>query len=76
MLKIIFKKQKNIINMYFSTKRYLKSKRYHTAKHTTGVDDKHHRSLRYLVRETTGVVPYISLILNQVQKKNISSIRS
>jgi hypothetical protein len=33
MLKIIFKKWKNIIGMYFSTKSYLKSNHYHTAKH-------------------------------------------
>ena len=32
MLKIIFKKSKNIIDMYFSTKSYLKSNRNHTAK--------------------------------------------
>jgi len=32
--KMIFKKWKNIIGMYFSTKSYLKSNRYHTAKHT------------------------------------------
>ena len=31
--KIIFKKWKNIIDMYFSTKSYLKSNHYHTAKH-------------------------------------------
>ena len=31
--KIIFKKWKNIINMYFSMKNYLKSNHYHTAKH-------------------------------------------
>ena len=34
MLKIIFKKWKNIINMYFSTKSYLKNNHYHTAKHS------------------------------------------
>ena len=33
MSKIIFKKWKNIISMYFSTKSYLKSTRNHTAKH-------------------------------------------
>ena len=32
MSKIIFKKLKNIIDMYFSTKSYLKSNRNHTAK--------------------------------------------
>jgi hypothetical protein len=31
--KIIFKKWKNIIDMYFGTKSYLKSTRNHTAKH-------------------------------------------
>ena len=31
--KIIFKKWKNIIGMYFSTKSYLKSNHYHTIKH-------------------------------------------
>jgi len=31
--KIIFKKWKNIIGMYFGTKSYLKSNHYHTAKH-------------------------------------------
>jgi len=33
MSKIIFKKWKNIIDMYFGTKSYLKSNHYHTAKH-------------------------------------------
>jgi hypothetical protein len=33
MSKIIFKKWKNIIGMYFGTKNYLKSTRNHTAKH-------------------------------------------
>ena len=33
MSKIIFKKWKNIIGMYFDTKSYLKSTRNHTAKH-------------------------------------------
>jgi hypothetical protein len=33
MSKMIFKKWKNIIGMYFDTKSYLKSNRYHTAKH-------------------------------------------
>ena len=33
MSKIIFKKWKNIINMYFGTKSYLKSNHYHIAKH-------------------------------------------
>ena len=32
MSKIIFKKSKNIIGMYFGTKSYLKSNRNHTAK--------------------------------------------
>jgi hypothetical protein len=39
--KIIFKKWKNIINMHFSTKNYLKSTRNHTAKHTLGSALKH-----------------------------------
>ena len=34
MSKIIFKKWKNIIGMYFGTKSYLKSNRYHTTKYT------------------------------------------
>jgi len=33
MSKIILKKIKKIISMYFDTKSYLKSNRYHTAKH-------------------------------------------
>ena len=33
-LKMIFKKSKNIIYMYFSTKNYLKSNHNHTAKQT------------------------------------------
>jgi hypothetical protein len=33
MSKMIFKKWKNIIGMYFGTKSYLKSNYYHTAKH-------------------------------------------
>jgi hypothetical protein len=33
MSKIIFKKWKNIIDIYFGTKSYLKSNHYHTAKH-------------------------------------------
>jgi hypothetical protein len=33
MSKMIFKKWKNIIGMYFGTKSYLKSNHYHTAKH-------------------------------------------
>jgi hypothetical protein len=35
MSKMIFKKRKNIIGMYFDTKSYLKSTRNHTAKHHT-----------------------------------------
>ena len=34
MSKIIFKKLKNIIDMHFNTKSYLKSNRNHTAKQT------------------------------------------
>ena len=34
---MIFKKWKNIIHMYFNTKSYLKSNRYHTAKHARSV---------------------------------------
>jgi len=34
MSKIIFKKYKNIINMYFNTKNYLKNNHNHTIKHT------------------------------------------
>jgi hypothetical protein len=34
MSKMIFKKLKNIIDMYFGTKSYLKSNRNHTAKQT------------------------------------------
>jgi len=34
MSKMIFKKWKNIINMHFNTKSYLKSTRNHTVKHT------------------------------------------
>jgi hypothetical protein len=34
MSKMIFKKWKNNIDMYFSTKNYLKSNCYHTANHT------------------------------------------
>jgi hypothetical protein len=37
MSKIIFKKWKNIIDMYFDTKSYLKSTRNHTAKHALNV---------------------------------------
>jgi len=37
MSKMIFKKWKNIIDMYFDTKSYLKSNRYHTVKHTLRV---------------------------------------
>jgi hypothetical protein len=33
MLKIIFKKQKNIINIYFNTKNYLKNIQNYTNKH-------------------------------------------
>jgi hypothetical protein len=33
MSKIIFKKWKNIIDMYFGMKNYLKSNHYHTVKH-------------------------------------------
>jgi hypothetical protein len=33
MSKMIFKKLKNIIGMYFGTKSYLKSNHYHTVKH-------------------------------------------
>jgi hypothetical protein len=40
MSKIIFKKWKNIIGMYFGTKSYLKSNCYHTAKHTLYVNNK------------------------------------
>jgi len=35
--KMIFKKWKNIVGMYLSTKNYLKSNHYHTAKHTLNV---------------------------------------
>jgi hypothetical protein len=37
MSKMIFKKWKNIIGMYFSMKSYLKNNRYHTAKHTDDI---------------------------------------
>jgi len=34
-LTMIFKKLKNIIDMYFCMKNYLKNNHYHTNKHTT-----------------------------------------
>jgi hypothetical protein len=40
MSKMIFKKIKNIISMYFDTKNYLKSNHYHTVKH--------HRRINYI----------------------------
>jgi hypothetical protein len=42
MSKIIFKKWKSIIDMYFGTKSYLKSNRYHTAKHTLRMEEPFH----------------------------------
>jgi len=38
--KMILKKLKNIIGMHFGTKGYLKSNRYHTAKHPLSVLNK------------------------------------
>jgi hypothetical protein len=50
--KIIFKKWKNIIGMYFDTKNYLKSTRNHTAKHASNFERMTEENLGWSNRPT------------------------
>ena len=62
MLKLIFKKYKNIIGMYFCTKSYLKSNRYHNDEHKNSIFSLLTISILELVfHATSGFRAYVSV---------------